>query len=287
VLGDKTETAACKVTANSPNGKCQRPALPDNAALDNCPDDAAHGTTCTLTCQDGYTAAADPQAYTCTAAAGSGDAEYTSGSISCAQNVCTCKHGTHATGADCPSQGAMKCLACDAGWLFPGRDRCKIPIEESDWSSYFDGNGEKTTSGNGGKGGAITGLYRSDGSACRGKLQCIETIKVAEFEQEGCEWADWGLSFDKAGKSTCKSGFFVAGFSKSSDDLKGLEKAYCCKRKGLSDYASVCDAWTDWSSSFDSEGWSTCPKGSAIAGLSRSDCKTLGCIEKAKCCRYE
>jgi len=162
-----------------------------------------------------------------------------------------------------------------------------VVIKEVDWGIYFDSKGEKTEGVNG----AITGLKRSEssnGEEC--KLNCIEKIKVAQFEQEDCYWENWGTSFDDIGESICKkSGFFVAGFKKDGDDLKELDKAFCCKRKGLSDYASECVAWTDWSTKFDTEGWVECPEGSAIAGLSRSDkeCKTLKCIEKAKCCRYE
>jgi hypothetical protein len=184
----------------------------------------------------------------------------------------------------------MKCLACDAGFLYAGSDTCKSPIKELDWGTYFDSDGDKMitdTSVTGAGQGGMTGFYRSEGSDC--KLQCLEKVEYAQFDNVDCSWADWGTSFDDEGQSTCPEGTFIVGFDKSGNELYNLERAYCCKREGLSDYAQVCDDWTDWTASFDSEGWSKCPEGSAIAGLSRSnsDCKTLSCIEKAKCCRYE
>ena len=44
----------------------------------------------------------------------------------------------------------------------------------------------------------------------------------------------------------------------------------------------------DWWSSFDSAGWSTCKDGCGMAGLylnSVGGCKSLYCLEEAKCCR--
>lgn len=48
--------------------------------------------------------------------------------------------------------------------------------------------------------------------------------------------------------------------------------------------ATACEPQiADWWTSFDKKGWSTCPVGTLLTGIYRSECNALACIEMGKC----
>lgn len=106
-----------------------------------------------------------------------------------------------------------------------------------------------------------------------------------------CSNANWWSSFDKKGYSTCGSDYkYINGFYRnnpggSSDPIYRLEEAKCCYEPSTY-WSDPTDCQVpDWWTSFDRQGWSTCPSGHFLQGLYRNSCDKLYCIEYGKCCK--
>jgi hypothetical protein len=108
--------------------------------------------------------------------------------------------------------------------------------------------------------------------------------------------ADWSQSMDKWGWSTCKHGYLLVGLKTdlqgTSDALYNLNQATCakpCEGDGnediqISKYACYHENW--WKK-FDTAGGKYCRRNYFVAGLFRSHCNSLYCLEMAKCCQVK
>jgi len=107
--------------------------------------------------------------------------------------------------------------------------------------------------------------------------------------------AFWGQSFDKWGWSKCKDGYLLTGLATDKrgtmDALYDLEVATCAKPvEGEAEDITV-PSYTcyheNWWKKFDSKGGKYCRRNYFVAGLFRSHCNSLYCIEMAKCCQIK
>ena len=84
----------------------------------------------------------------------------------------------------------------------------------------------------------------------------------------------------------CPTGYFLQGLWRNDGVgwLYQIEEAKCCKPKTLPDKYGHCYNENIWGS-FDHYGLSECKRGGYyVAGLYKSNCNTLGCIEMLRCC---
>jgi len=98
---------------------------------------------------------------------------------------------------------------------------------------------------------------------------------------------------DKWGWSTCNDGYLLVGLKTdlqgSMDALFNLDTAVCQKpfeantpiTRAVENYRCYHENW--WKK-FDSRGGKFCRRNYFVAGLFRSHCNSLYCIEMAKCC---
>jgi len=103
----------------------------------------------------------------------------------------------------------------------------------------------------------------------------------------------WSESMDKWGWSTCSDGYLLVGLktdlSGSMDALFNLDTAICQKPfeantpivRAVENYRCYHENW--WKK-FDTRGGKFCRRNYFVAGLFRSHCNSLYCIEMAKCC---
>jgi hypothetical protein len=97
---------------------------------------------------------------------------------------------------------------------------------------------------------------------------------------------------DKWGWSVCKKGFLLTGIGSDGrgDALYNLDRGRCEKPcEGSSREAigiSHC-YHENWWKKFDSKGGKFCRRNYFVAGLFRSHCNSLYCLEMAKCCQVK
>lgn len=130
--------------------------------------------------------------------------------------------------------------------------------------------------------------------------------KCLEPSQKSEEIVDWSRSFDKWGWSTCPKGSLLVGLSRDSpsgiagdqaDALYNIQNAKCAKpSEGVnSDPTSTAGKdielghcyHQNWWQAFDSKGGKFCRRNYFVAGLFRSHCNSLYCLEMAKCCQVK
>ncbi|XP_001639919.2 aerolysin [Nematostella vectensis] len=109
---------------------------------------------------------------------------------------------------------------------------------------------------------------------------------------QGCSEANWQISFDKEGYSTCNSkndyinGLYRNNNAGGNDGIHLIEKARCCPIPYPFWYQPTDCVIADWVHSLDNNyRWSTCPGGHFLQGLYRSGDKWLHNIEYGKCCK--
>ena len=86
--------------------------------------------------------------------------------------------------------------------------------------------------------------------------------------------------------AVCPTGYFLQGLWRNDGVgwIYQIELAKCCKPNTLPDKYGHCYNENIWGS-FDHYGLSECKRGGYYAaGLYKSNCNTLGCIEMLKCC---
>ena len=86
--------------------------------------------------------------------------------------------------------------------------------------------------------------------------------------------------------AVCPTGYFLQGLWRNDGVgwIYHIEEARCCKPNTLPDKYGHCYNENIWGS-FDHYGLSECKRGGYYAaGLYKSNCDTLGCIEMLKCC---
>jgi hypothetical protein len=103
----------------------------------------------------------------------------------------------------------------------------------------------------------------------------------------------WTGTFDKWGWSTCKDGYLMVGMKTdqkgTKDALYNIDQGICQRpfeahtaiTRAVESYRCYHENW--WKK-FDSRGGKFCRRNYFVAGLFRSHCNSLYCIEMAKCC---
>jgi len=105
---------------------------------------------------------------------------------------------------------------------------------------------------------------------------------------------DWSRSFDKWGWSVCPANFLMTGFRTDGggDALYNIDLGKCekpCEGTG-SDKQNIEISHCyheNWWKKFDSKGGKFCRRNYFVAGLFRSHCNSLYCLEMAKCCQVK
>jgi len=163
----------------------------------------------------------------------------------------------------------------DCAELTPNFDQT---CENVNISTSFDSAGwAKCTNGS-----WLHGLYRSsagNGIDVIDGMQCCGATNPADREWHDCNIEDIGLSFDNAGTVSCPKGKVVVGIERSGslssgggNGLQQIEKMECCSVEEVNMTSTTTalppapfhgidgplDGKGDWSSSFDSAGWSYC-----------------------------
>ena len=156
------------------------------------------------------------------------------------------------------------------------------------WGASFDNEGWSYC----GHSRYMTGLYRSDAIGLD-IINQLDEAKCADapdylFSTEGdweCYNHNWGGSFDREGWSTCNNGYYMTGLYRSSGSfLHNIEESRCCRPKSQVKSWGTCKD-LDVSTSFDRKGRNVFEPGYYMAGLFRSSCLSLYCLEKVKCCQ--
>merc|ERR1711998_33941 len=107
--------------------------------------------------------------------------------------------------------------------------------------------------------------------------------------------ADWTRSMDKWGWSVCKEDWLLTGLKRdgAGDALYNLAYGKCA-RPSEGGSASTQRALRlehcyheNWWKKFDFKGGKFCRKNYFVAGLFRSHCNSLYCLEMAKCCQVQ
>ena len=138
----------------------------------------------------------------------------------------------------------------------------------------------------------INGLYRN--KAARRSNDWIYLLEEAKCCNNGysnaqCVQANWVASFDRNRNwNVCPSGYYLSGlFRSSGNNLHNIEHAWCCKPRGAPNNYKSCYIENVWSKfDWNRKGMVTCTRSDHyIAGLYRSICDKMYCIEEFKCCQ--
>ena len=196
-----------------------------------------------------------------------------------------CKAGYYMAGLYRSSCNQLYCLeefkCCKLAVFSP-------PLVNANWWSSFDHKGWSQC----GRNQYMVGMWRND----RGRPDKILRLEMAKCQgapgystlrsvDQWCYSHNWRKSFDHKGWSTCQNGYYMRGlFRTSGQYLRNIESAKCCRPVGLKKRWGSCYNKNVWRS-FDKKGWSICKKGYYMAGLYRSSCDQLLCLEEFKCCK--
>jgi hypothetical protein len=202
-----------------------------------------------------------------------------------------------------------KCGSGGGGTPCQGRGSCKketgMCMCDSPW------HGARCEGGEGPKKMCFSCTYQNCISDCgggsgvcnkiAGKCTCI--AQPGEYFNGGtCKKAcrsltydsDWSRTFDKWGWSTCKRHFLLIGLKRdgAGDALYNLNSGKCSRpcEGGASDkkYLRLEHCYHEnWWKKFDFKGGKLCRKNYFVAGLFRSHCNSLYCLEMAKCCQVQ
>jgi len=196
------------------------------------------------------------------AAKGKGDGSCPDGTCDSATGACECNSGGTACGRgkedQCPTGCTFKACSQECG----NDGRCDRI------------SGECTCAPN----------KILNGPTCKAPKRCDE------------KEADWSQSFDRWGWSTCKHGYLLVGLKTdqqgSADALYNLNKAVCAKPcEGAASEVIKIERYAcyheNWWKKFDTAGGKYCRRNYFVAGLFRSHCNSLYCIEMAKCCQVK
>jgi hypothetical protein len=185
---------------------------------------------------------------------GSNDKNQCSGKGTCQpkSGLCVCNKG--ATGGDC-----TLCRDCKY-------KTCKAKCGETGYCDRLSG---KCTCYKGNYNGA----------------QCKEPCRHEAYN------ADWSRSFDKWGWSVCKFGWLLTGMKRDGrgSALYNIQQARCEKPcEGNKENIKITHCYHEnWWKAFDTKGGKFCRRNYFVAGLFRSHCNSLYCLEMAKCCQVK
>merc|ERR1712096_234180 len=104
--------------------------------------------------------------------------------------------------------------------------------------------------------------------------------------------SNWSRSMDKWGWSVCKKGWLLTGIGSDGrgDALYNMDRGKCerpCEGNGKETIAISHCYHENWWKKFDSKGGKFCRRNYFVAGLFRSHCNSLYCLEMAKCCQVK
>jgi hypothetical protein len=149
--------------------------------------------------------------------------------------------------------------------------------------------------------GAANGGVQPNGYCDRVSGKCI-CATSATYNGKTClsicrtekKLVDWSRSFDKWGWSVCPKKWLLTGFQTDGkgDALYNINLAQCerpCEGEG-SEKSTIDLAFCyheNWWKKFDSKGGKFCRRNYFVAGLFRSHCNSLYCLEMAKCCQVK
>ncbi|XP_046863423.1 delta-like protein 4 [Xenia sp. Carnegie-2017] len=108
---------------------------------------------------------------------------------------------------------------------------------------------------------------------------------------QGCVKANWWVSFNKQGWSTCDktnqfiTGLYLSALSANNDGLYRLEEAKCCKSSPIYIWQKSICRNANWRDSLKKKGWSACSIGYFLNGLYRTNGQHLHNLEEGKCCK--
>ena len=139
----------------------------------------------------------------------------------------------------------------------------------------------------------MTGMWRHDkksGDERIGRIEYAECKDAPSYlypakEDMDCYNHNWWDSFDRKGWSTCNNGYYMTGlYNTAGPRLGNIEEAKCCRPKSQRKQWGQCYNLNVWHS-FDNRGWNKCASGYFMAGLYKSACQELYCLEEFKCCK--
>jgi len=108
------------------------------------------------------------------------------------------------------------------------------------------------------------------------------------------QMVDWSRSFDKWGWSVCPTKWLLTGLRTDGggDALYNIDLGQCekpCEGTGTDKSAiGITHCYHEnWWKKFDTKGGKFCRRNYFVAGLFRSHCNSLYCLEMAKCCQVK
>jgi hypothetical protein len=135
-----------------------------------------------------------------------------------------------------------------------------------------------------------------NGPDCQEPCRIDDAVSQANRNGQGPGVFYWGYSFDRWGWSLCGEGMLMKGLGVDKigtmDALYNIELGYCAKPgennmvldRAIEKYRCYHENW--WKK-FDTRGGKFCRRNYFLAGLFRSHCNSLYCIEMAKCCNVK
>ena len=136
----------------------------------------------------------------------------------------------------------------------------------------------------------VMGLYHTGNLNVITNFRCCYTSHVftgqpetaSSVEQEMCDDVTWWSSHSTMGWFKCPTGLYLKGYLKGErEGLLAVQLARCCRTAQAPSIYRHC--YTD--STFGSKGLHECSRtGYHIAGVYKTDCHFMECIEKLLCC---
>merc|ERR1712178_225414 len=132
-----------------------------------------------------------------------------------------------------------------------------------------------------------------------GKCVCSKTAtyngkKCKSICRQQKQMVDWSRSFDKWGWSVCPTKWLLTGLRTDGggDALYNIDLAQCekpCEGPGTDKSVIGVEKCyhENWWKKFDTKGGKFCRRNYFVAGLFRSHCNSLYCLEMAKCCQVK
>jgi len=201
------------------------------------------------------------------------------------------KCGDGGGGVECQGRGTCKkengmCM-CDAPFHGARCEGGEGPKKQCYSCSYRTCVGDCGTNGACNKIAGLCTCNAQEGTYYNGAL-CKAPCRQLSYV------SDWTRSMDKWGWSTCREDFLLTGIKRdgAGDALYNLAYGKCARpcEGSASDQKSLrlehC-YHENWWKKFDFAGGKFCRKNYFVAGLFRSHCNSLYCLEMAKCCQVQ
>jgi len=215
------------------------------------------------------------------------------------EEVCS-GHGTcDVTNGKCvcfPSFSGTKCHEKLCPGQCSGRGHCNKATGECECNGGYEGHSCQHMTCAGGCGGTSRGACDRDSGhcVCHEGYSGTNCGKSTSCDVQATTFQEWAMF--RVGWSKCPTGSVVTGLKTASQlnvdsvlsdcsSIECLERARCAKPcfEGTPLQLGHCYQ-ANWWKSFNHAGWSKCREPYFLAGLYRSACSSLYCIEVAHCC---